>query len=347
MTRLPRVITLACAFTVALLYLSKISNEINQLLINEIYFYDNEKEPTKAAINTIVRSQEEKNKKQKIVGFWHIGPSANPGGNPTTSRDELVLKQLDEIMDQHLFKEGLQTNNYDLVLKYVIDRNVELAKSTKSALAATGNMEEHLPTILKIDDPKRNYFEFPTLVELHAFCQNPDEHDTLVFYIHTKTKDDQRVAMEEYVLGKECLRCFDDPAKQACGPHYRKNWIWSHFSGNFWMTICSHVRTLNKPWEEHGFIIPGNKKGDLNQIGHLYYPAMGRFFAEYWLMNDAGVRPPIEEAIYWDDGKRGWDGDQSKEAKFGSSSQPALSDDQLCTNQIMFPDILDKEWGWF
>lgn len=93
----------------------------------------------------------------------------------------------------------------------------------------------------------------------------------------------------------------------ACGANYVHGWRWpreyslltlslvfityiltlhiasiTDFSGNFWMTRCSHVSKLNAPF----FPEVLQEKNTPHS-----YPPYGRYMAEYWMMNDAGKRP--------------------------------------------------------
>ncbi len=82
-----------------------------------------------------------------------------------------------------------------------------------------------------------------------------------------------------------------------------ENYIWQHFSGNFFMSRCSHIRTLNPPYtpqimDEVKAIL--EKSGDVASGFPHSYPPYGRYAAEYWLMNDAGQKPPhIYDAMQW------------------------------------------------
>ena len=71
--------------------------------------------------------------------------------------------------------------------------------------------------------------------------------------------------------------------------------IWQHFSGNFFMTRCQHVRQLNPPYtskilDEIHDIQKASKNDKVSGYPHAY-PPYGRYAAEYWVMNDAGERP--------------------------------------------------------
>ena len=227
-----------------------------------------------------VSGDKRRKKGRNIVGFWHIGAS-NYGNE--VSRDEFVKNQAHEILNSYMFKEGLQGWNYDLRLNYVT--RVELKDETKDFLRNTGLIHELPPTQFEMKDDEE-YFEFPTLTEIHQFCQKPENIDAEVFYIHSKTRDDLRNEMEDYLLGKTCVECLSDESKMACGPNHIIGFYWEHFSGNFWMSRCSHVANLNFPFGQ----------GILDEENEGHHPAVfavppyGRYFAEYWLLNDSGER---------------------------------------------------------
>lgn len=222
-------------------------------------------------------------KKKQIVGFWHIGENYYPSQE---NRDHFVMKQAQEILGTYIFNEGLRTGQYDLSLNYVT--KVNLSDETKAFLDSTRIIHERPPTVLEMEDGVE-YFEFPTLMELYAFCKAPENIDTTVFYIHSKTEDHKRIAYENYLLGQDCLQCLDGEEKVACGVTYKgiKGFPWAHFSGNFWMTDCAYISTLNAPWYPE--ILQEVHIPDA-EMPWMAQPPYGRFFAEYWMMNDAGPR---------------------------------------------------------
>ena len=219
-------------------------------------------------------------KRRNIVGFWHIGPS-NYGNE--VSRDKFVKKQAHEILNSYMFKEGLKDWNYDINLNYVT--RVKLKNETKDFLRNTTFIHELLPTALEMEDDEE-YFEFSTLAEVHQFCQKPGNNDTEVFYIHSKTRDDLRNKLEHYLLGKKCVECLSHESKMACGPNHILGFYWEHFSGNFWMSRCSHIVNLNFPFQQK---ILDEEKEDHHPAVYAV-PPYGRYFAEYWLLNDEGDR---------------------------------------------------------
>lgn len=90
--------------------------------------------------------------------------------------------------------------------------------------------------------------EFPTLEFLQQFC---NEHDCLVYYIHTKgvfqvsghTRD-WRHLMEHFTIYKheECTRLLAD--HDLCGVNWNVETLGPHWSGNFWWARSGYVRTL-------------------------------------------------------------------------------------------------------
>jgi len=233
--------------------------------------------------------ESEDHKKKQIVGFWHIGPNFQPRSDGKTF-EEFVMMQADEILRSYLFGEGLSEEKYDLKLNYVT--TLDLSDETKSYLKSSGLIHELPPTALKMEDGKQ-YFEFPTLMELHTFCLAPENLDTIVFYIRSKTNDDLRIRFTNYVLGESCLRCLKEEGKKACGVTFKGLFgilRWSKFSGNFWMTNCNHISKLNPPWYPE--ILEEAKMPDI-EGPMMAVPPYGRYFAEYWMLNDAlGPRQP-------------------------------------------------------
>lgn len=278
-----------------------------------MFFSTDQDEFHYSSFRQLISKKESCNQSSKLrfVGFWHIG-NANSNKNSDNSndqqetgdhiastspgsRDEFVLGQLEEIKSAHLFNE---CNNYDVTLNYVATAN--LSEQTKQTLSDDPRIHELPPTrsIESIDD-NEEYFEFPTLMELHSFCVNlppEDEEDVVVFYLHTKSNDNWRRWMENYLMGEECVQCLEDPSMMACGPSLIDDPnIWQHFSGNFFMTRCQHVRQLNPPYtskilDEIHDIQKASKNDKVSGYPHAY-PPYGRYAAEYWVMNDAGERP--------------------------------------------------------
>lgn len=239
--------------------------------------------------------------KRKIVGFWHIGKS---NYDTDISRDQFVMSQADRILNSFLFRNrNSKELNYDLSLNYVTREPLE--KQTTEFLDSTGVIHELKPTALPMKDDVE-YFEFPTLAEVHKYCQDPKNIDTEVFYIHTKTHDEWREAMENFVLGESCVKCLADEHNMACGLNHIQGWVWEHFSGNFWMTRCSHVAKLNVPFTDTLLEEALDSTHPLRVV-----PPFGRMFAEYWMLNDGGERKP-----------------RTKEFKQG-----LISSDRICSEQ--------------
>lgn len=217
-----------------------------------------------------------------FVGFWHIGKSNK---DSKISRDEFVLEQLDEIQSTHLFND---CNEYNVTLNYVT--TINLSNETKNILSKNERIHELPPSHIENMQEDEEYFEFTTLMELHSYCINlPEDEDAVVFYIHSKSHNQWRYWMENYVLGESCVECMEDPSKMACGPSLITDpSIWQHFSGNFYMTRCQHVRTLDMPWKptimDEIHDIMNLSKNTSSGFPHSYAP-YGRYFAEYWLMN--------------------------------------------------------------
>ena len=147
--------------------------------------------------STNFQKEDDQNEKKKtrVVGFWHIGNSRTSH----ESRDHFVIKQAKEILSSYLFSDGLLEegggNKYDLTLNYVTQ--VNLSNETKSFLKESGVIVEHPPKVVEVEEGIE-YYEFPTLAELHSFCSLEENIESIVFYIHSKTIDRLR-------QGKLCL----------------------------------------------------------------------------------------------------------------------------------------------
>jgi hypothetical protein len=190
------------------------------------------------------------------------------------------MKQAKELLDTYLFSDGAKEGTYDLTLNYVTQ--VNLSTETKAFLKETGLIIEHPPKVIELEEGVE-YYEFPTLAELHSFCLEPENLESIVFYIHSKTSDHDRQDFQHQLLGRGCFECLNNHKdKMACGANYLYGWRWSHFSGNFWMTRCSHVSKLNAPFFPEVL--------EENNSPHSW-PPYGRYMAEYWMMNDVGTRP--------------------------------------------------------
>mmetsp|Transcript_617 Transcript_617/g.778 ORF Transcript_617/g.778 Transcript_617/m.778 type:complete len:359 (-) Transcript_617:24-1100(-) len=284
--------------TMALLLFSQIFLLSSQIFLLDNGFIWNRNDSLQVEAKIVrARELEQKGPPLKIVGFWHIGGNYK---RTNVTRDAFVIKQAKEILSEYLFsEEGLNSGRYQLAALNYVTR-VNLTEETKSYLqvASNGIIQEILPTAL-LEEMKENeeYFEFPTLAELHSYCTaRPENVDDVVFYMHSKTADDERISMEDYLLGKSCVACMEEETKMACGPNY-KGWDsvefrWPHFSGNFWMTRCSHVTRLNFPWDN--VILHEAKQLILHQSKlnrrSCPYPPYGRYKAEFWMNNDAGRR---------------------------------------------------------
>lgn len=168
------------------------------------------------------------------------------------------------------------------------------------------------------DDATRSYYEFPTLSAVHEHCtESPTD---FVAYVHTKTDATKRrdymskifPRFEGSVLGNTCIGELER-GKAACGVnlhgakangderHHGASWC--HFSGNFFWARCDYVSKLNHPWHteasaelwwEHpsGF---GGLDSGRGYRNHRDTRAFGRYFAEWWLLNDVNIDVLINE----------------------------------------------------
>ena len=162
------------------------------------------------------------------------------------------------------------------------------------------------------DDATRSYYEFPTLSAVHEHCtESPAD---FVAYVHTKTDATKRrdymskifPRFEGSVLGNTCVGELER-GKAACGVNLRgakandgksnHGASWCHFSGNFFWARCDYVSKLNHPWHteasaelrwEHpsGF---GGLDSGRGYHNHRDSRAFGRYFAEWWLLNDVNI----------------------------------------------------------
>jgi len=194
------------------------------------------------------------------------------------------------------------TEHYEVSVRIVTTATLE--NTTMALLGTDDRISIEHPTRIRDLNASREYYEFPTLCELHSFCQESLQ-DEMVFYIHTKTQDEWRQEMEERIF-THCATCFhEDPSKLLCGTRYIQ-WGWCHFSGNFWMARCSYIRRLNFPFfkelldevDEAVKIAPQYNRSS-NQAGWPWdLRPYGRFFAEWWVTNDIRERPEHKAKLF-------------------------------------------------
>jgi hypothetical protein len=150
----------------------------------------------------------------KFVGFWHIGASRTAINK---TRDEFVMMQAHEILDSPLFSEASKFEN--VTINYVT--RLDLSNETKQFLQDTNVIHELKPTAIPDMKDDEEYFEFPTLAEVHNFCLQPENRDTVAFYIHSKTVDTTRKELEGFLLSERCAQCMQDERKVAWYAHPR------------------------------------------------------------------------------------------------------------------------------
>mmetsp|Transcript_17725 Transcript_17725/g.36301 ORF Transcript_17725/g.36301 Transcript_17725/m.36301 type:complete len:388 (-) Transcript_17725:278-1441(-) len=147
-------------------------------------------------------------------------------------------------------------------------------------------------------------YEMPTLYALHEYCSastkiNPGRSSEFVAYMHSKTDKHWRDDMMHHLLSEPAVNsCIDNclaSGNVACGSRFHpagsgpcpgNNLVatWCHFSGNFWWARCDYVAKLNPPWASSlpkEFSIDG-----LPMSPALSDRPYGRYFAEWWLLND-------------------------------------------------------------
>lgn len=225
------------------------------------------------------------------IGFWHIGP-----GNKNRTRDNTwqILRQWNELRLRDMFK--------DENVAWKLNAVQEGAQPSDDIWATLANESDGRVRFLRPDhispNAARPYYEFSTLDMLYKYCSGEEQHSKTVFYIHSKSDTDWRQKMQ-HVLFDKCYRCLlNDPSKQICGSNYMRDGgvRWCHFSGNFWLARCEHVRKLRPPFDEE--ILQEAWDAGLVYGGwpHDVRP-YGRFFAEYWVMNDwANLPRPDHDA---------------------------------------------------
>ena len=235
------------------------------------------------------------NRRQKVV-FWHV-----------SNTDEVVEDQLEEMAEK-----ALKIADTIKWMAYAPTSQKALAKIR--AMPRSSFQEIGVPARFKASN--RSFFEFPTLVTLHQHCvEHPLDY---VAYTHTKTKKAERRSMMRQLFGgPHCIAECLDKGKVACGVNLKKAVggpssgafpsSWCHFSGNFWWASCIYVKTLNSPWADsldkelmienpRGFKGTSDKsridwkkieKKDKHILhNHHDSRAYGRYFAEWWLLND-------------------------------------------------------------
>ena len=92
-----------------------------------------------------------------------------------------------------------KSTNLDVTVKWM--SSTSLSDATLDLLAADPRKSKFEP-ILAMEEGEE-YYEYPTLHQLHSFCSEEENEAASVFYFHSKTKEAERVAMEEYVFD-EC-----------------------------------------------------------------------------------------------------------------------------------------------
>jgi hypothetical protein len=247
-----------------------------------------------------------------LVAFWHIGRSQSQGSSAV---NRIVREQYAQLVQSQAY----QTRG--LEVRWVapgkcLKPNMTISQDVQALLRSDKRFVE-TPRPLCFDCADgimTEFYEVPTLLQLHSHCLS-HPRDT-VAYFHTKTDNKWRQEMMEQVFGEMgdlChSRCFGDQQqtrKMACGPRVRpatrgpcnnRSPTWCHLSGNFWWARCEYVATLNRPFSE-GMMV----EAALHQMNLPDIRPQGRFFAEWWLLNDVRnltIRPmPSREVTVVDD----------------------------------------------
>jgi len=220
----------------------------------------------------------------RSVVFWHVANS-----------DQVVLDQLEQLL-QTPFAGAVK-----FVARGCDSPRARPSPSMLRKLRATPGLEE-VPRH-EIFACGREYFEMPTLWALHEHCQaHPKD---FVAYIHTKRDASKRHYMMDRLLqSRACIDGCLAAGKVACGANLHaaadgpcpgsshsepgSDCAWCHFSGNFWWARCDYVATLNPPWDDQlldEVNLHRKWKGWWGDVRPY-----GRFFAEWWLLNDVQAR---------------------------------------------------------
>lgn len=210
--------------------------------------------------------------------FWHIANS-----------DAILLDQLEQIRD----------SKFGGKVKYVVDSCPD--RNSEHALSSLKNT----PGFVQVKRAEQfkcgvEYYEMPTLWALHEHCRS--QPNDFVAYVHTKSDRGKRRAYMDQILGSgACVDQCLSKGKVACGIRLHEpldgpcprldqgeagvnEAPWCHFSGNFWWARCDHVQTLNPPWSDsllEEFKVGEDHKGWWGDVRPY-----GRFFAEWWVLND-------------------------------------------------------------
>jgi len=215
----------------------------------------------------------------RTVVFWHVGNS-----------DQVVQDQLRQLLE----------TPFAGAVRFVADRCPPAGRPSPAVLQqlrSTPGFEE-VPRH-ETFSCGQEYFEMPTLWALHEHCQAHPED--FVAYIHTKSKDRLRQGMMKRLLqNRKCIDNCLATGKVACGVNVHgaadgpcpgmftrdgaSQATWCHFSGNFWWARCDYVATLNPPWEDQLL-----DEAKLNSRWKGWWGdarPYGRYFAEWWLLND-------------------------------------------------------------
>jgi len=207
-----------------------------------------------------IKKKHFKQGKPKIYGFMHIATMNN--------WKDVVNELMDFTKKNGLF------DKTSLLTQVVIGPERFLIKKRKKIKVVSFG-------------PKLDQYEYPTLLTLWERCMSSDE-EFYVYYVHTKgvsygpnaKSDVWRRVMATAILSKgwrDCVKTLDS-GQDTCGIMMRN----SHYSGNFWWSKASYIRTLKRPLRSKNRFVherwlnthDSNLKGDwpvsAGSMGHWY-----------------------------------------------------------------------------
>ena len=241
-----------------------------------------------------------------ITAFWHVN-----NNEPT------ILDMHFEIINSTMYR------NHGLVVNFVVPEKCQLNSveyrptlDTMTKLSSTPRFF-HTPRTAEFNcrDGYVEHYEGATLRALWDFCWVPANEHSVVTYLHTKSNSTTRKRMLDSLLGERafesCYSCMNNSSKCVCGyspmtahrgPCGPERATWCHFSGNFWASKCSYIRRLHKPepfrlQRPQGVPIPNNSFHTHASAGDVR--PSGRYFWEWWLLNDIKPSSPGEVLNWW------------------------------------------------
>lgn len=215
---------------------------------------------------------------QKDFVFWHIGKSTYE----TTDTNRIVTSEFTELME--LVPPSVQVRWLTFA---------DLSDETRQLLESSDRLREVTTPSLAMSDGAE-YYEYPTLYELFAHCQQKGNENSNVYYIHSKSDDQQRSAMLVDLMSR-CPRKLES-VDDTCGYHFEAK-PWPHYTGNFWGARCSYIISKQSPFHE-GLLVEAQAANAIRpkeQKSPGGWPhditPYGRFYAEYWVLSGVNDAP--------------------------------------------------------